>query len=508
MIDNLFLNVKYMNKSIKLENGFSYEKNGWKYISIRGLPRERGYAYGYMCAPDFINIQKMLSFFIYETYGKTWETIIDEINHDFYNMTKDDFHEMFEEMSGISDGLNANGCKTTVKEIIAWNFYMSIPYWLESVNGNKSSSRKEGGGARDKCSAFIAVGKDWTKDGGIVVAHNSFTDFIDGQYCYVILDIQPAKGHRIIMQASPCWIWSGTDFFVTSKGIIGTETTIGGFLPYEKKIPIAYRIRKAMQYGNSLDDYVDILLKGNSGDYANSWLFGDVYSNEVLRIELGLNYHNVERTKNGYFIGFNATYDPRIRNLECANQGFFDIRRHQGARHVRLSDLMDEYKGKLNIQVAQKIIADHYDVYLKIQNKSSRTVCSHYELDPREYMSAPGRPVPFAPHGAVDGFVCDSAMAKRMAICGRFGSSCGTPFIKDKFIREHRQYEMFAPYLVDRPSQPWTTFEGKIRKVDADIPFFKSNKNKNKNKNIIRKSNKKVNVKKAKTKSNKKVSKV
>jgi len=117
-------------------------------------------------------------------------------------------------------------------------------------------------------------------------------------------------------------------------------------------------------------------------------------------------------------------------------------------------------------------------------------------------MSAPGRPVPFAPHGAVDGFVCDSAMAKRMAICGRFGSSCGTPFIKDKFIRQHRQYEMFAPYLFDRPSQPWTMFEGKVRKVDADIPFFKSNKN------IIRKSNKKVNVKKAKTKSNRKVSKV
>jgi hypothetical protein len=78
-------------------------------------------------------------------------------------------------------------------------------------------------------------------------------------------------------------------------------------------------------------------------------------------------------------------------------------------------------------------------------------------------MSAPGRPVPFAPHGAVDGLVCDSTMAKRMAICGRFGSSCGTPFLKNKFIREHRQYEMFAPYLVDRPSQPWTIFQEKLK---------------------------------------------
>ena len=440
---------------MKVKNGFSYEKNGWKYISIKGTPRERGFAYGLLCSNDFKKIQNMLSFFIYESYGTKWEVLIDEINKDFYEITKNEFHEWFEEMTGISEGLTANGCKTSVKEIIAWNFYMSIPYWFK--NTNQTILHKEGG-ARDKCSAFIAVGKDWTKDGGIVVAHNSFCDFIDGQYSYVILDIQPIKGHRIIMQTSPCWIWSGTDFFVTSKGIIGTETTIGGFLPYEKKIPIAYRIRKAMQYGNTLDEYVEILLKGNSGDYANSWLFGDIYSNEILRIELGLKYHNVERTKNGYFIGFNATYDPQIRNLECANQGFFDIRRHQGARYVRLSDLMDKYKGKLNIHIAQKIIADHYDVYLKKINKCSRTVCSHYELDPREFMSAPGRPVPFAPHGAVDGFVCDSAMAKKMAICGRYGSSCGTPFIKNKYIQQHRQYQMFGPYLFDRPYQPWTIF--------------------------------------------------
>ena len=71
-------------------------------------------------------------------------------------------------------------------------------------------------------------------------------------------------------------------------------------------------------------------------------------------------------------------------------------------------------------------------------------------------MSAPGRPLPFAPHGAVDGFVCDSEMAKDMTICGRYGSSCGTAFIKDEFIKKNRQYENFASYLKDRPSEEWT----------------------------------------------------
>ena len=439
----------------KIKNGMSYETNGWKYISIYGKPKERGYAYGYLCAEDFKEIQKMLKFLMYEAYGVEWEYLIEKISTDFKQLTEKDFTEFYEEMEGITEGLNAAGCKTSISEIIAWNFYMSIPYWYSLVSDSRPGKE---GGAKDHCSAFMAVG-DWTEDGKIVCAHNSFTDYIDGQYSNIILDIKPEKGHRIIMQTSPCWIWSGTDFFVTSKGIIGTETTIGGFMPYEKKYPIGYRIRKAMQYGNTLDEYCEILLHENSGDYANSWLFGDTNSNEILRIELGLKYHNIERTKNGFFIGFNAPYDERIRNIECTNSGFYDIRRHQGARLVRLGDLMDEHKGKINIEIAKQIIGDHYDVYLKKENNPcSRTVCSHYDLDAREYMSQGDRPKPFSPHGAIDGIVCSTDLAKKMSFIGKFGSSCDIGFDKDEFCKKHRQFYKFCPYLKSRPVQPWTEF--------------------------------------------------
>ena len=468
--------------STKIKNGISYEKNGWKYISIKGKPRERGYAYGYLCANDFKEIQKMLKFLMFEAYGMEWDFFIKEIATDFKEMTERDFKEFYEEMEGITEGCNANNCKTSIDEIIAWNFYCSIPYWYST----KSQTRvgKEGGSG-DRCSAFMAVG-DWTEDGKIVCAHNSFCDFIDGQFSNVVLDLNPEDGHRFIMQTSPCWIWSGTDFFVTAKGIIGTETTIGGFIPYEKRFPIGYRIRKAMQYGNSLDEYCEILLHENSGDYANSWLFGDTNTNEILRIELGLKYHNIERTKNGFFIGFNAPYDERIRNLEVQNSGFYDVRRHQGARLVRLSDLMDEHKGKLNIEIAQKIIADHYDVYLlKDDNPCSRTVCSHYDLDAREYMSQADRPKPFAPHGATDGIVCDTALAKKMGFIGRFGNSCGTAFDKDEFCKKHRQYEKFCPYLHSRPSQPWTEFYVSEAKSRRKFRLTKrGNKNSNKTKKL------------------------
>ena len=485
---------------MKIKNGFSYEKNEWKFISVKGDPKERGYAYGYLCAKEFGEIQKMLEFFILESYGQTWEYMIKLINDDFKEMTRNEFSEFYEEMEGIVEGCSDAGTKTTIDEIIAWNFYMSMSYWYGSKTG--SIGGKEGGSsmpkslAKDKCSAFIAVG-DWTTDGKIVTAHNSFTDYIDGQYSNIILDLNPSKGARFIMQTSPCWIWSATDFFVTSKGIIGTETTIGGFKVYEKKIPIAYRIRKAMQYGETLDDYVKILLDGNSGDYANSWLFGDTNTNEILRIELGLKYNNIERTKNGFFIGFNAPYDPKIRNLECENSGMYDIRRHQGARLVRLNDLMDTHKGKINIAVAKEIIADHYDVYLKKEdNPCSRTICSHYDLDAREYMSQSDRPKPFSPHGACDGCVVDTNMAKKMSFSARFGNSCGIPFVAEEYFKKNRQWDVFKPYLKDRPSAPWTDFaiSDKLKpvKTSKTIKTILSNRHKNNKNNKNKKTVKKL----------------
>jgi hypothetical protein len=493
---------------IKTENGkgISYDMNGWKYISIRGAPYERGVAYGELSAKDYREVKEMLEFFMYESYGVKWEELVKMIKEDFHDMTKEKFPELYEEMKGITDGVNSAFEKhyteytdvfgkpvskpsTTIDEVIAWNFYMSLSYWYSTKSD--TAGAKEGG-AKDRCSAFMAVGSKWTTDSKIVTAHNSFTDFIDGQYENYALDILPdtydgKEGCRIIMQTFPCGVWSSTDVFVTGFGIIGTETTIGSFKPYEKKYPIGYRIRMAMQYGKTFDDYERLLCEGNSGDYANSWLLGNINDNSIMRIELGLKYANTEiiytnetkepvvtdyeidgvsiiRTETynkegGYFIGFNAPYDPRIRQMECGFSGFYDIRRHQGARQVRLEELMNQYEGKIDIEAAKKIIADHYDVYLKKENPCSRTVCSHYELDAREYMSDPTRPKPYSLHGAVDACVVDTKTAMDMGFWGRFGNSCGTPFDINKFCDEHIQWKAFRPYVHDRPSQDWTYFK-------------------------------------------------
>lgn len=445
----------------QIKNGLRTEQDGWLYVSIKGEPRERGYAYGYLVADEMKKIQRMLNFLVYEESGQKWEYYIELAVKYLKQTIITKFPEFYEEMEGFAEGCSKAGTPISIDEVIAWNNYFSLTgYLYPSVSASEGGKRagSHEGGAPDRCSAFILNG-EYTKDGKIVMAHSDFANFTDGHYGHVVLDITPTKGNRFIMQGAIGWIWSGSDFFVTSAGIMGTETTMGGFTEFENNVPISCRMRKLMQYAQNLDDCTKMLLDGNSGDYACSWYFGDTKTNEIMTLELGLKYHREERSNNGYFIGFNAPYDPRIRHLECTNSGFDDIRRHQGARRVRLAELMEEHKGKIDVEMAKIIIADHYDVYLKKDNPCSRTVCAHYELDAREYMSQADRPKPYQPRGALNGKVCDTTMANNMSFCGRWGSSCGTPFYKDKFCDQHMEWNFLRPYLNDRPSQPWTVLK-------------------------------------------------
>ena len=455
--------------------GARKDVNGWIYISVHGEPYARGFAHGHLVAHELTEIMKMLEFTIHEDYGRTFSFFCEVSDDLFRPHIEAHFPEYYEEMRGIADG-----AKQSLSRIVFWNCFVSFDYLFSHLSdvlnephnarlkskpmyaeflesGNKTASGAREGGSKDRCSAFIAVG-DYTSDGAIVCAHNSFDGYVNGQYSRVIMDLRPSSGHRILMQSFPGGIHSGTDVFVTSRGLFGTETTMGGFHAYENKDPVCCRIRRAMQYGDTMDDYVAMLTEGNSGDYANAWLFGDTRTNEIMRLELGLKYVNVERTKNGYFVGFNVAFDPRIRNLESSNTGWDDLRRHQGARRVRLQQMMEEHKGRLDVETAKRLIGDHYDTYLNKINPCSRTTCSHYDLDAREFMSQADRPKPFQPRGAVDGMAVDTATAKRMQLWGRWGSSCGMGFYKDAFCDRNMIWDSYRPYLHDRPPQPWTLF--------------------------------------------------
>jgi len=435
--------------------GYRYEENGWVYLHIEGEPYERGFLHGRLLAQEIGDIKRSLEYLTYWNTGKKWEFFVDASEQQFVPWID---QEYLDEIRGIADGAQNAGVDISWQEILAWNGYEELTdYWWPNEKSGKYAEGEKNN--KDHCSAFIATGNA-TKDSRIVMAHNSWNEFETGQFSNLIMDIVPSEGHRTFMQSVPGYIHSFADFFVTDAGLMGTETTIGGFSVYDPNgAPEFFRVRKAMQYSDDLHQFVDIMKKNNNGGYANTWLLGDVHTGEIMRYELGLKYYNVTRTKDGSFIGFNAPLDPRIRNLECSNTGYADIRRHQGARQVRLAELMAEHHGRLDVELAKTILADHHDVYLHKDNPCSRTVDGHYELDAREYMSQPGRPLPFQPRGTVDGKVMDSSMAKDLAFWAIWGNSAGMPFNATEFLTKHIQWSHLEGYLKDRPSQPWTSFK-------------------------------------------------
>ena len=86
--------------------------------------------------------------------------------------------------------------------------------------------------------------------------------------CNIILDILPEKGHRILMQSVAGCIHSETDFFITDAGLVGSETTIGDFFPFDPKgVPEFSRMRRAIQDASSIDQWCEIMKRGNNGGY-------------------------------------------------------------------------------------------------------------------------------------------------------------------------------------------------------------------------------------------------
>jgi len=83
-----------------------------------------------------------------------------------------------------------------------------------------------------------------------------------------------------------------------------TETTIRQTRFNPDGVPLANRIRRVMQYANTIDDAVKELTTKNNGLYANEWLIGDANTNEIAMLELGTNAWKLHRSsKNEWLNG-------------------------------------------------------------------------------------------------------------------------------------------------------------------------------------------------------------
>lgn len=431
-----------------LSGSYRAEKGGWIFIHLEGNPRRRGFQHGFHLAQEIDGaIRTRAAVWKHQT-ALEWFWLVEKAAEMF---TPKVDPELLSELDGMAEGMKSANYFVTRDELVALNGYFELAwYWWptvkDSISPNSADPKKQ------SCSSFIATGS-MTSDGKIVLGHNSMVGFPESD-CNIVLDIAPDSGHKIIMQTFTGWIHSGTDFFVTDAGLVGSETTIGGFFPFDTSgVPEFSRMRKATQYAGSIDEWCGMMKNGNNGGYANAWLLGDINTNEIARFELGLKCVGFEKKKDGFFTGSNIAEDLRLLRFETRSDET-NIKYSSVARRVRWNQLMDQHAGKINLETAKAFESDHYDSYLGVNNPSSRTLCGHDNLDPR--YSSGG--TPYEAGGSIDGKVLDAAMAREMSFCGRWGSPCGAPFDSKKYLEAHPQFGWMRGLLRDRPAQPWVTF--------------------------------------------------
>lgn len=438
----------------RLKAAYRFERGGWVYVHLEGSPSDIGYQHGYLLAPEIEDGFKTVQLLdVYRT-KRDWN---------FYRATAQNVlwphieAEYREELQGIADGLKAHGSTMDVWDVVALNAMEEVPdYYVPTLNRQEKAQNAPDLKAPGNCSAFVATGS-WTKDHKPVIAHSNWTSIAVGTRWTVIFDIVPTHGYHMLMDGFPGIIVSDDDFGINAAGLMVTETTIAGFDLFDPNgVPEFVRARKALQYGNSIDSFVQIMLDGNNGGYANDWLLADNNTGEVARFEIGLKLHKVWRTKDGYFVGANFPSDPELIQKETT----FDpnnMASSPNARHKRWEEVMPANKGKIDVALGEKFLADHWDTYESKDDRNFRGLCGHGDQSsaPEPAWSEPA----FAPMGAVTSQAADSTMTKNMTLQARAGHPCGEDFIADTFLKEHPEFSYQQPVLHDMKGHPWTQFK-------------------------------------------------
>lgn len=434
------------------DKGYRFERDGWIYVHLEGTPYDIGYQHGFLLATEIADAFATIRLEMTHDTGRDW---------DFFRRAartmlwpKLDPEYQFE-LKGIVDGLHATGTKLDLDDIVAFNAFSELPdYYVPWLN-SQTQARALNLRAFEHCSAFVATGS-WTKDHAIVMAHSNWTTYMEGARWRIIFDILPEKGYRILMDGFPGAIASDDDFGVNSSGLMITETTIGNFHGWDPNGKAEFmRARKAMQYADSIDSYVKIMLDGNNGGYANDWLLGDRKTGEIARFELGLKHNRVWRTSDGYFSGANFPSDPDLIKDETTFDPS-DPASGPNARRIRWDQLLNGNKGKIDVSLAKVFLGDHYDTFARKEGPNRRTLCGHGDT---QTQTLPGSTSPpFDPYGAVQGKVIDSRMAASMTFAARIGHPCGISFDAAKFLAGHPEFSWQSPALRDMVAGPWTDF--------------------------------------------------
>jgi hypothetical protein len=440
-------------KSDPLARASRQDRHRWIYIHLEGAPDEVGYQHGYLLAHEIEDALRVLSTYLQHVTNRDWQFYRQSARSMFWDKIGDEYQR---EIEGIARGAAARGVKIDTDDVLALNGWIELAvYYVPSLSPARRDDPELHQSPPPSCSAFIATGS-WTRHGGIVIGHNNWVDYLIGRHWNIIVDLKPSAGHRLLMDSFPGFIHSGDDFYVTDAGLMITETTITQFNGFDPAgLPEFYRIRKATQYADSIDDWLKVMMDRPNGGYANDWLIGDRRTGEIARLENGLKNNIVQRTTDGYYVGSNFPVHQKTIGEETT----FDVNNagnSANARHRRWDELMRQHRGKIDVELAKRFESDHYDVVRNRWAGSANTLCGHVEVDPR------GLPEwdwgTFYPGGTASAKAADSVLAKEMKLWASVGHPCGGDFNLGAFLAAHPEYAWQRDIAGDMPSGAWTLF--------------------------------------------------
>ncbi|HEV3002882.1 MAG TPA: C45 family autoproteolytic acyltransferase/hydrolase, partial [Pirellulales bacterium] len=320
---------------------YRYPQAGWIVLHIEGAPYDRGYQHGQLLAAEIADyIDALADMKSQEGPVDAWRDMRMLVNALFLRRYD---AEYLEEMKGIADGAAAAGAKfhgrkLDLVDIVAVNSAIEVEFLQAGLDASATGLEgkrfreppdvqgSDEGEDDDHCSAFAAVGPA-TADGGIVFGHITMFKLPFVRHFNVWLDIKPSEGHRVIMQGYPGAIMSGLDYYMNDAGLLVAETTIRQTTFNDDGLTVASRIRRVLQYADSIDRAVEILNDSNNGLYTNEWLLADIKTNEVAMFELGTRASKLWRSsKNewpggtkGFYWGCNNAKDLTVRQETVAS---------------------------------------------------------------------------------------------------------------------------------------------------------------------------------------------
>ncbi|MGH7134215.1 MAG: C45 family autoproteolytic acyltransferase/hydrolase, partial [Pirellulales bacterium] len=288
---------------------YRYPQAGWIVLHIEGGPYDRGYQHGELMAAEIVDYMEALADIKSEEGPvDAWRDMRMLVNALFLRRYD---AEYLEEMKGIADGAAAAGAKfhgrkLDLVDIVAVNSAIEIEFLQAGLDASPTGMegkkfreppdvQGEDESDDDHCSAFAAVGPA-TADGGIVFGHITMFKLPFVRHYNVWLDVKPSEGHRVVMQGYPGAIMSGLDYYMNDAGLLVAETTIKQTTFAAEGLAVASRIRRVLQYADSIDRAVEILSDSNNGLYSNEWLLADVKTNEIAMFELGTRRTKVWRS--------------------------------------------------------------------------------------------------------------------------------------------------------------------------------------------------------------------